>query len=196
MRESDERWSGRAASLAPFPHFGWVSVWISGLVPDGMDQHSLSRGIVRSYTWGATQLLLFLLVHYILLLWWRPAIGKKGVAFPSFHEVWNLFFIYSFELFVFIVQLQDAKSSMHLNAHVMKLGADLLLSEWCFKGRTGIQWASLYLWKTRSLPCVALSMAEIMTRRHCRGCADISICFISISDKAFHLPFRNENVLF
>lgn len=57
-----------AASLAPFPHFGWVSVWISRLVPDGMDQHSLSRGIVRSYTWGATQLLLFLLVHYTLLL--------------------------------------------------------------------------------------------------------------------------------
>lgn len=36
------------------------------------------------------------------------------------------------------------------------------------------------------LLCVALSVAEIMTRRRCRACADISICFISISDKAFH----------
>lgn len=70
MRESDERGSGRAGFLAPFPHFGWVFFfgWISGVVPDGMDQHSLSRGIVRSYIWGETQLLLFLLVHYILLL--------------------------------------------------------------------------------------------------------------------------------
>lgn len=38
---------------------------------------------------------------------------------------------------------------------------------------------------TLYLRCVALSIAEIMTR-HRRGCADISICFISISDKAFH----------
>lgn len=67
MQESDEKRSGCAGSLAPFPHFGWVSVWISGVVADGVDQHSLSRGIVRSYTWGETQLLLFLLVHYIPL---------------------------------------------------------------------------------------------------------------------------------
>lgn len=51
-------------TLDGFFFFGWIS----GVVPDGMDQHSLSRGIVRSYIWGETQLLLFLLVHYILLL--------------------------------------------------------------------------------------------------------------------------------
>lgn len=61
MRESDERGSGHDGSLAPF---GGVSMWINGVVPDGMDQHSLSRGTVR----GETQLLLFLLVHYIPLL--------------------------------------------------------------------------------------------------------------------------------
>lgn len=55
------------------------SVW--GCV--GMDQHSLSRGIVRSYTWGETQLLLFLLVHYIPLL----ASRKKKVVFPSFTKI-------------------------------------------------------------------------------------------------------------
>lgn len=64
--------------------------------------------------------------------------GKKGVVFPSFQEICNLFYIYGFELFFSFVQLQDAKSSMHLYARVMKLGADLL-SERCFKSRTGIQ---------------------------------------------------------
>lgn len=67
MQESDEK---RGAGWIPRSlHTVWmVSVWISGLVPDGLDPRSLSRGVFRSCTWGETQLLLFLLVHGVPLL--------------------------------------------------------------------------------------------------------------------------------
>lgn len=161
-----------------------------------MDQHSLSEGIVRSYTWGETQLLLFLLVHYIPLLWWWPASGKEvlqnvNLLFsPCSGQCLSVFFSGIICLCCATVR---CKIECAFIWSVMKLGADLL-PEWRFKCTTRIQWASSYLWKTRSLPCVDLSIAEIMARR--RGCADISICFISISDKAFHSPFQHENVLF
>lgn len=185
MRESDERGSGFAGSLAPFPHFRWVFVWITGIQLDVMDQHSLSRGIVRSYTWGETQLLLFLPVHYIPLLLWWTASGEKAVTKRCCERKKKKICV--LKLFVCACATARCKTEFaFIWTSLMKLGADLL-SEWRFKCGTRIQWASSYLWKTLALPRVARSIAEIMMLRRCRGCADISICFISISDKAFRL---------
>lgn len=74
-------------------------MWITGIVLDVMDQHGLSRGIVRSYTWGGTQLLLFLPVHYSPLLRRRPAIGPEKNVKLLFSPCSRQHFFCGLELF-------------------------------------------------------------------------------------------------